>query len=66
VLVVGHSNTIPSIITALGGPKMADLCDDQYSMFFTLVIGVGPPRLIRGTFGAPSPPGAENCGNPMR
>jgi phosphohistidine phosphatase SixA len=66
VLVVGHSNTVPAIITALGGPKMADLCDDQYSMLFTLVIGVGPPRLVRGTFGASAPPGADNCGNPMR
>jgi len=66
VLVVGHSNTIPAIITALGGPKMADLCDEQYSMIYTLVLGAGPPRLVRGTFGAPSPPSADNCGNTMR
>lgn len=38
VLMVGHGNTIPAIITALGGPKLADLCDAQYSMLFTLVI----------------------------
>jgi len=66
VLVVGHSNTIPAIITALGGPKLADLCDGQYSMLFTLILGAGPPRLIRGTYGAPSPPSADNCGNTMR
>ncbi len=66
VLVVGHSNTVPAIITVLGGPKLADLCDDQYSNLFTLILGAGPPQLIRGTVGAPSPPPAENCGNPMR
>lgn len=65
VLVVGHSNTVAAIVTALGGPPMADLCDEQYSMLFTLVIGAGPPRLVRSRFGAPSPASAENCGNPM-
>ncbi len=30
VLVVGHSDTIPAIIHALGGPKLPPLCDVQY------------------------------------
>ena len=38
VLVVGHSNTIPAIIAALGGPKLPDICDTQYSNLFVLVV----------------------------
>lgn len=66
VLVVGHSNTIPAIIGALGGPKLSDLCDDQYSNLFTLVLTPGRVQLVRGQYGVPSPPPTENCGNPMR
>jgi broad specificity phosphatase PhoE len=55
VLVVGHSNTIPAIIGALGGPRLSDLCDGEYDTLFVLVLGdAGPPRLIRSRFGAPS------------
>jgi broad specificity phosphatase PhoE len=70
VLVVGHSNTIPAIIAALGGPKMPDLCDAVYSSLFVMEIG-GAPRnagdakaaahLVRGQFGAADPAGADQC-----
>ena len=66
VLVVGHSNTIPAIIGALGGPKLADLCDDQYSNLFTLILTPGRVQLIRGQYGLASPVPILNCGNPMR
>lgn len=66
VLVVGHSNTVPGIIAALGGPSMPDLCDSQYSTLFVLhVPETGSPRLIRATFGAPDTPD-ENCARMMR
>jgi broad specificity phosphatase PhoE len=56
VLVVGHSNTIAAIIAALGGPKLPNLCDSQYSMMFILeMAGGGPPRLIRAHYGNPDP-----------
>lgn len=56
VLVVGHSNTIPTIVAALGGPKMSNLCDSQYSMMFVLeMTGSSAPRLIRATYGAADP-----------
>lgn len=61
VLVVGHSNTIAAIITALGGPKMADLCDTQYSMLFTLVLHDGQATLVRSTYGTPTPDTPESC-----
>lgn len=34
VLVVGHSNTVPAIIKALGGPSLPDICDATYSHLF--------------------------------
>jgi broad specificity phosphatase PhoE len=67
VLIVGHSNTIPAIIAALGGPKMGDLCDAEYAKLFVLEMpATGPPRLIRGTYGAPDSPESDNCARTMR
>ncbi len=62
VLVVGHSNTVPSIIAALGGPKLADLCDSAYSNLFVLVLGEpGGARLIRSRFGDADPAADPAC-----
>ena len=53
VLVVGHSNTVPAIIGALGAPQPRDLCDSEYDQLFVVVLGdTGPPRLIRSRYGA--------------
>lgn len=55
VLVVGHSNTIPAIISALGGRKLADLCDAEYDALFVVVLDDdAPARVIRSRYGAPS------------
>jgi phosphohistidine phosphatase SixA len=54
VLVVGHSNTIPAIIAALGGPKLPDICDTQYSNLFVLVVGEGRADLVVSSYGASS------------
>ena len=55
VLVVGHSNTVPAIVGALGAPQPKDLCDSEYDQVFTVVLGDGgPPRLIRSRYGAPN------------
>lgn len=67
VLVVGHSNTVPGIIAALGGPRMPDLCDSQYSSLFILNFpATGAPRLIRSSYGAPDGPPTEDCARMMR
>lgn len=59
VLVVGHSNTVPAIVTALGGPKLPDICDDLYDDLFTVVMSSdGPARVVHAKYGAPSVPGA--------
>jgi broad specificity phosphatase PhoE len=67
VLVVGHSNTIPAIVGALGGPKLPDLCDAEYSTIFILEYPAsGEPRLIRARYGAADPPDADSCARSMR
>lgn len=62
VLVVGHSNTIPAIVGALGGPRLPDLCDSQYSMLYLLDFpATGTPRLVQASYGAPDPADAGGC-----
>lgn len=65
VLVVGHSNTIPAIVAALGGTRYPDLCEMEYDRLFTVVIDAdGAVRTIRSGFGARTPVPA-GC-TPMR
>lgn len=46
-LVVGHSNTLPSLLKALGHPVPLTLADDEYGRVFILVrTGAGAPSLI--------------------
>ena len=52
VLVVGHSNTVPAIIAALGGPAMPVICESDYANLFVLTADVaGGVRLIRAKYG---------------
>lgn len=46
VLVVGHSNTIPEIIKALGGPPVT-VADDEYDKLFLVVPATGAMTVIR-------------------
>jgi broad specificity phosphatase PhoE len=38
VLVVGHSNTVPDIIAALGAPNPGPICDDGYDNLFIVTV----------------------------
>lgn len=61
-LVVGHSNTVGLIIEALGGPKLDDLCDQEYATIFVLELPAGAsPRLLRLSYGTPDAPAATAC-----
>ena len=62
-LVVGHSNTAAAAIAALGGPKIADLCDAEYATLLVLELpgDPRPPRLLRSTFGAADKLEAATC-----
>jgi broad specificity phosphatase PhoE len=60
VLVVGHGNTVPQIIAALGGPKLPDICEPVYDKLFVLVLGK-EARLVQSRYGAPGPPPNPEC-----
>jgi broad specificity phosphatase PhoE len=67
VLVVGHSNTIPAIIAALGGPRLPDLCDAQYASLFVLRPEAdGAAALVRSRYGVADAPDADRCTRTMR
>lgn len=63
VLVVGHSNTVPAIVTALGGPALPDLCDASYATLFLLTPARNgqPAQVVRSQYGAPDAVGADQC-----
>ncbi|HYC04330.1 MAG TPA: histidine phosphatase family protein [Azospirillaceae bacterium] len=51
-LVVGHSNTVPLLLKALGGPDVPDLPECRYDSMFVLDVPTG--TMSRRTYGAPS------------
>ena len=55
-LVIGHRNTIPAIIRALGGPAIPEMRDADYNDLFVIVMGTGSaaPAFIHATYGAGS------------
>ena len=62
VLVVGHSNTITAIIAALGGPRLPNLCDSEYSDLFVVNIsGPPPPSVVRLHYGVADPAPDSAC-----
>jgi broad specificity phosphatase PhoE len=58
VLIVGHSNTVPPIIAALGGPQLPDLGDAEFDDLAVLSLcrcGWRPSRLLGLQYGAATP-----------
>jgi phosphohistidine phosphatase SixA len=62
VLVVGHSNTVGAIVTALGGPTVGNLCDANYDQLFVVTFSQRGTQLVRGRYGREDPPEARVCG----
>jgi phosphohistidine phosphatase SixA len=54
VLVVGHSNTVPKIVQALGGPTLPDLADACFDRMFVIQLGGPRPKVVQTRYGAPS------------
>ncbi|MBI3347625.1 MAG: histidine phosphatase family protein [Burkholderiales bacterium] len=61
VLVVGHSNTVTAVLAALGGPKLAALCETSFQHVFVLQPAAEPPRWAQFSYGAPSAPPVADC-----
>jgi phosphohistidine phosphatase SixA len=55
VLVVGHSNTVPKIIQALGAPPVSEITDTEYDNLFVVTIRAkGKASVVRLHYGEPS------------
>jgi broad specificity phosphatase PhoE len=55
VLVVGHSNTVPNIVAALGAKQPAAICDPEYDNLYIVTIPAqGAAGVIHARYGAPS------------
>ena len=66
VLVVGHSNTIPAIIKALGARQPPPICDSSYDdLYIVTVPATGRAHVIHARYGEPSPVSAA-CGTMMK
>ena len=61
VLVVGHSNTVTAVLAALGGPKLADLCETSFHHAFVLQPAVELPRWAQFSYGGPSAAPQAGC-----
>jgi broad specificity phosphatase PhoE len=58
VLVVGHSNTVPLLIAAAGGPKIADVDEKEFDGLYIVSVSGTPEcgaTLVRLQYGTPSP-----------
>jgi len=56
ILVVGHSNTVPKIIKALGGPLLPSIGHDKFdNLFVVTVAGPGTAEMVHLKYGEPAP-----------
>ena len=59
VFVVGHNNTVPEIINALGGPKYPTIPESEYdNLYVVTVYRTGQAKVVRMKYGTMSQPGA--------
>jgi broad specificity phosphatase PhoE len=66
VLVVGHSNTVPAIIEALGAARPPAICDPEYDNLYVVSLSPdGKASLVRAKFGVRTPVDSS-CASSMR
>jgi broad specificity phosphatase PhoE len=61
ILVVGHSNTVPALLKALGGPELPNLCETTFDRLFVLGLTDGKALLTRSRYGAASADDGPRC-----
>ena len=56
VLVVGHSNTVPPLVNALGAGPFENLTDEEYDDMFVVTLAAdGSATVVRLRYGKPTP-----------
>ena len=55
ILVVGHSNTAPALVTALGGDSHGTIADNEYDRLYIVVLTGEQVTTTLLRYGAPSP-----------
>ncbi len=55
VLVVGHDNSVPELIAALGGPHFPNICGTVYDNLFIVLPAEGKPHFLHSRYGASTP-----------
>lgn len=66
VLVVGHSNTVPEVVAALGAKQPAPICDDEYDgMYIVTIAWGGHATVVHARYGEPAG-GGKGCGGVMK
>ena len=61
VLVVGHSNTVPAIVAALGAEAPPPICDPEYDNLYVVKVAAdGKATVTRSHYGERTPTG-PNC-----
>ena len=55
VLIVGHSNTNPALLDALGAAEAPVISDHDYDDVYLMIYPNGEPRLLRLGYGTPTP-----------
>lgn len=53
-LVLGHSNTTPALVAALGGDPGAPIAEDEHDRLYVVVLGANGPATVLLRYGAPS------------
>ncbi len=55
VLVVGHNNTVPEIIAAVGGPQSPPIPENEFdNLYIVTVYRTGKAKVVKMKYGAPS------------
>lgn len=62
VLVVGHSNTVPAIASALGAPAMKDFCENSFSHMLLLRPTAQGVHMVQSRYGVADASSSDaNC-----
>jgi phosphohistidine phosphatase SixA len=59
LVIAGHSNTVPLIVEALSGSRVATIDESEYDRLFVLIPSASGMNVVETRYGAGSPPRAR-------